>query len=405
MTLGERLIVGGLNFTMIRILMFFGWARLIFRGELNTLRINRIDKFVLLWALSKFTFHNLLWQDGKEFQNTLGGLYNDLGMYFLFRFLVRDMQDIKQAIKMFAMFIVPVGLFMLNEKLTGRNAFAVFGGVPAITNMRDGSLRCQGPFQHPILAGTFGGTALPLFVAFCRERRNYLLACLAIASSVVIVVTCASSGPVLACICGLVGAATWRVRRQLRAIRWGVILLILSLQLVMKAPVWFLMARMDIVAGSTGYHRAALIDEAIHHFDEWWLDGTKETASWGQHLEDVTNQFIGQGIYGGVVTMALYIAIVSACFGGVGVATRAFKRRSATDSFYVWSLGAALFAHTITFLSVTYFDQNAVNFSLLLAMISAAVSCGALLDHRSHVTARCVYKHLASGAVSDVGAY
>ena len=40
--------------------------------------------------------------------------------------------------------------------------------------------------------------------------------------------------------------------------------------------------------------------------------------------------------------------------------------------FALWAMGAALFAHAITFLSISYFDQNFVNWYLLLALISTA---------------------------------
>jgi hypothetical protein len=38
--------------------------------------------------------------------------------------------------------------------------------------------------------------------------------------------------------------------------------------------------------------------------------------------------------------------------------------------YFAWALGAALFAHAVTFISVSYFDQNVIIFYLLLASIS-----------------------------------
>ena len=384
MTLGERLMIGGLNFTMIRILLLFGWVRLVCRKEIRSFKFNGIDTAVLAWVVSRIILHNVLWQNGKEFQNSLGGAYDEVGMYFLFRFLVRDLDDIKHAIRGFALFIVPVGVLMLNEKLTGHNVFAAFGGVHETTVAREGSLRCQGPFLHPILAGTFGAVVLPFFVGLYREGgRNRLIAALGIVSALTIVVTCASSGPVLACVCGILGLGLWGLRRQMKKILWGIVFTLVLLQLTMKAPVWFLMAKMDVFSGSTGFHRALLIDEALHHIDEWWLSGTKETKSWGGHLEDVTNQYINEGVYGGLLTMALYIRVVARSFKAVGSSVRILQRHDLKTAFCVWTLGAALFAHAITFLSVSYFDQNSVNFYLLLAMISTASSAALLLKKQT----------------------
>jgi hypothetical protein len=51
--------------------------------------------------------------------------------------------------------------------------------------------------------------------------------------------------------------------------------------------------------------------------------------------------------------------------------------------FTVWGLGAALVSHCTNFISVSYFDQNVVNWFLLLAMVS---SCGGVLLQRTTFT-------------------
>jgi len=92
MTMGERVLIGGLNFTMIRILLLFGWVRLAIRREIRPLKFNPIDIAIVLWIVSGLILHNVLWQTGAEFQNSLGGAYDKVGTYFLLRFLVRDVK-------------------------------------------------------------------------------------------------------------------------------------------------------------------------------------------------------------------------------------------------------------------------------------------------------------------------
>ncbi len=70
--------------------------------------------------------------------------------------------------------LVPLVAAMLYEKATGRNVFAVLGGVSEMTLIREGKLRAQGAFQHPILAGTFGATVLPLMVGLMRMKDRGL---------------------------------------------------------------------------------------------------------------------------------------------------------------------------------------------------------------------------------------
>jgi hypothetical protein len=178
---------------------------------------------------------------------------------------------------------------------------------------------------------------------------------------------------------------------------------LIALHLVMKAPVWFVIARIDIFSGSTGFHRAYLIDQAIAHFSDWWLLGTKSIDSWGQDQlhGDITNEYISQGVRGGLLTMVLFILIIVVCFRIVG-RLQAYKDLPIAMRTCAWALGAALFAHVLSYLSVSYFDQNLVIWYLLLAMISSTLAASAAIRHRErgrrpHVSANAKVDYEASG--------
>jgi hypothetical protein len=373
MTMGMRVMVGNLNFTMLRILMLFGWARLVFRGEMKGFRLNTLDKVLIIWSFVGLIAYTILWGSSDAFKYKLGSAYNNLGFYFMFRFLIRDMEELLQGIKLYALLVVPLAGFMIVEKMTGHDSFSIFGGVPPETYIREGTLRCQGPFAHPILAGTFGATLMPLFVGLWQQKKNRLIAFGGMVAAAIITMTSASSGPLLACILGLVAIAAWPLRLKMRKIRWGIVACLAALQLVMKAPVWFLLARVDVFNGSTGYHRALLIDRALANLSDWWLVGTQNTWKWASeddHLFDVTNNYILNGADGGLLTMILFIAIVAIAFKGVGRAVVGSDgKKPEAEVRMLWALGAALFAHAVTFISVSYFDQNFVNWYLLLAVI------------------------------------
>ena len=84
------------------------------------------------------------------------------------------------------------------------------------------------------------------------------------------------------------------------------------LQLVMKAPVWFLIGRVGVVGGSDGYHRAYLIDRCIYNFWNWWLLGTKSTNAWASadnHLFDVTNQYVATAADGGLLALTNWVGV------------------------------------------------------------------------------------------------
>jgi hypothetical protein len=376
MTMGQRLIIGGLDFTMLRVLLLVGWARVILRREIQLGKLNAIDKAIIAFAVSSIVTYTLLWGTVGAFVNRLGFAYSALGAYFLFRMLLRDTDDCLRVVKVTAVLVIPLAAIFVYESVTGENVFAVFGGVPPATTIRDGRLRCQGPFGHPILAGTFGATLVPLFIGLWRQPgRIKPLALAALASCGVIVYASASSGPVVALLGGLFGVALWPLRKYMGAIRWAVVAGLVALALVMKAPVWFLIARISIVSGSTAYFRAYLIDRAIANFWDWWLIGTRSTRAWADAslgLHDRTNQYIAIGADGGLVSLVMFVAMIALSFRAVGNAVRGASPASSSLRFCVWTFGAALFAHAVNYSSVSYFDQNFINWYLLLALISTA---------------------------------
>src|SRR6185312_14499740 len=76
MTMGQMVVVSGLHFTMMRIMVLFGWVRILCRRELRPIRLNKIDKALIAWTVVAIISHTLLWQTWGEFVNRLGFGYN-----------------------------------------------------------------------------------------------------------------------------------------------------------------------------------------------------------------------------------------------------------------------------------------------------------------------------------------
>jgi hypothetical protein len=277
---------------------------------------------------------------------------------------------------------VMVAAFMIFEKLTTHNLHSVFGGVPEITAIREGHLRCQGAFRHPILAGCFGAGLIPLFVGLWFYRAKYRrLAVVGAICGLIMAVTASSSGALMAVLAAAGGLGFWSWRRHLRLVRWGAVLMIFALALVMKAPVWYLFAKLSNVAGGTGWHRAWLLDQTFAHFDEWWLFGTTYTAHWGPsglviaadpNMMDITNHYVMECVKGGLLKVGLFLVIVTRCFGTIGRRLKVEPAGSPTQ-YMVWALGVSLFTHCLSFMSITYFDQSILVWFWLLAVISGLV--------------------------------
>jgi hypothetical protein len=373
MTMGQRVIILGLNFTMIRLLLLCGFVRVFARGEVVGGKLEPIDRAMIWWVLASIVTYTLLWRSTEAFVNRLGLAYDALGLYLLFRVLVRDVDDMRRVVVQFAWLVIPLAVSMLVEKSIGRNPFSALGGVPPETIVREGVLRCQGPFAHPILAGAFGSALLPLFLSLWSQRGvSGLLVLCAIVSSGVIVWTAGSSGPLMAAALGMIGWWLFTLRRQMRAVRWTLGLTILALHLAMAVPVWFLLARVGVFGGSTGYHRAILIDHAVHRFSEWWLVGTQSTGHWGYYMFDITNQYVLVGVQGGLISLVLFVTIIVRCFAAVGRAVHEWGDAHRQAQKLAWGLGVSLLVHAVNYISVPYFDQNIVNWYLLLAMICTA---------------------------------
>lgn len=372
--LQQRIMVYSLDFYIIRILILFGWTRVLIRGEYS-IRLNTIDKLMVLWAVSAVATYSILWQTWGAFINRLGVSFDIIGIYFLVRFLVRDFDDIVWVIKIFAFVTIPVAAAMFLERVNGRNLFSVFGGVPDVTIVRWGKMRCQGAFSHPITAGTFGAAVFPLLIALRLVGGNgrALMAFGAVAATVITVST-SSSGPLLGYFAGVTALCMWFFRDRMRGFRWALALSLIALHLVMKAPVWALIARVNVFGGSTGYHRFYLFDQFLRRFNEWWLFGVQSTSDWGYYLFDVTNNFVRIGVDGGLSTLVIFIAILAFSFQSIGRAIRSTED-DVRQKIY-WALGASLLVHVVSFFGVSYFDQIKIVLYMLLGMVSVARSLG-----------------------------
>lgn len=381
--LGQMFMVAGLNLQFFRILLFASWLRVLAKGEYTRVRWGRIDRLFAWWLAVTLVFGVFTQPTNfaERFINRSGEVFNAGCTYFLIRCWIRSLDEVVQITKAMAFVITPLAVSMVVEKFTARNIFSFLGGVPDVTTERDGSLRCQGAFRHPILAGTYGATMFPLFVGlWWMDRRNRTIASIGILCSILITLAATSSGALLALIGACAGFALWKWRARMRLFRWGVVAVLAALAVVMKAPVWYIFSRLSEIVGGTGWYRSFLIDQAVSHFNEWWLVGSKFTAHWAPGGEtpagnpnntDIINHYISEGLEGGILKVVLFVAIIVQCYrvlGGVVTRTRTVQMR---ERKWAWAMGVCLIAHCISFMSVVYFDQIIVMWFWILAATAA----------------------------------
>ena len=363
--------IGPFHFTVLRILICIGLLRTILRGETLNGGLRVTDALMLLWGIwliASVAFHR---DPATQLITRLGNALDAMGLYALFRIFCSTRTDILRTLRFIPVLLTPLAVLMLCEKATAYNVFSVFGGVQDSPVIRGGHVRAQGPFDVSILAGTIAAGCLPLILALWWESRRLVI--LGVIAAVGMIYASTSSGPILTAMWGIFALALWPFRDRLRWFRWGAVASYLVLSMVMKDPPYFLMARIDLTGSSTGWHRSEIIRSAFAHLSEWWMAGTDRTIHWMPYglpwspdHTDITNQYLSLGVIGGLPLMLLFIAVMVTVFSRLG---RCLHDPHATLSsrWLAWALGASLFSHAVTFMSIWYYDQSMVFLYLNLA--------------------------------------
>jgi len=373
----QQFYVGGLHFFAQRIVILCGclrlfWAKAPAGGSIFGGGINRIDKVFLWWAIARATAFTLRFHDGGALANQIGFIWDTVGGYFLVRYLIQDEDDIRRTAKVLAVIAVVMAGCMVYEQRTLVNPFALLMGGKVHPDVRYGRVRCRGIFAQQILASAFGGTLVPLFCWLWKGGKSKIGAIAGLTASSLITWTASSSTGISAYLMGAGVLCMWPIRRHMRVVRWSIVAAILGLTMMMKAPLWYIMARVDFVGGSTGWDRAYLVDQFVRHFTDWFLLGT-DSAVWGDFTWDLCNQFVAEGSQGGIVAFVLFIALVALCFQRIGIARKAAEGDLRREKM-LWMLGALVAAHVAGFFGISYFDQSKVWWFATLAMISAATT-------------------------------
>jgi hypothetical protein len=355
--IAQVIVLGGIHFTVLRMLIIAGLIRRAtspgsssegkYPGGFNTL-----DKVVVLWTISTLVIFCLQWMELQAVIKALGEFLDDLGGYLVVRFFIPDFDTVKRTVKVLAVICFVQAAFMLNEQVTHRNLFGYIGGWSVAVTYREGHIRSQGVLGN-INAGVFGAVLIPMFLWLWTQAKSRVTAFLGIAGAVTMVYTSDASTSILALGGSILGLIFWPLRRNMRAVRWALLLALTGLHLVMKAPVWALIARIDLTGGSSGQHRSYLIDNCVRHFSEWWLLGTKHYNEWGWFMFDLCNQFVAVAVTGGLVTLVLFIMIYSRSFGAIGTA-RKLVNGDRKQEWLLWCLGCTLFAHVVASFGIGY---------------------------------------------------
>ncbi len=393
---GQSIDLFGMNLFPTRFLEVAAFLRVLARREFSFAELNRVDR-ALLWLYAYTTVIYLI--RSKEGHAAMIATSCDaLLCYFAFRGLVRNMGDLRWFLSTLVVVLVPFMILLAIERKTGRIPLRFMAGSAGVEGafVRDGSPRCFGSFRNMDLLGTFGATFLPLYVALIMAKIDRPRAMIGAGFCLAIVFFANAGGPVSATGVAFVGWALWAIRHDMRLFRWGLVMALGMLAVVMKAPIWYLIDRVSQVTGGSGWHRSYLIDVCIRHLDSWWLVGMPiaDTADWFFYVishtggADITNEYIHFGISAGLGAVALLIWLLVRAFSQLGKAmaiVRSAGSKYRPNELMLWGLGVMLTVHVINWLGISYFDQIHVVWMMQLAAI-ATLSSLVLQDRQPGVT-------------------
>jgi hypothetical protein len=380
-TTGQGIEIGFSTFYVHRILCLVFLLRMIIFKELkNIFPLQKTDVLVFLYCIVNI-FIVLLQKDNDGIEVFRVGRSLDIGAtYLCFRVFIRSIKDVESFVFFLFILFFPISILMSYEKITQHNFFSVLGGVPELSLIRDGTIRAQGPFSHPITAGTAAATFYPFFLIFLISKKKRILsAILGFIGMLLIVFSTGSSGPILTFACCTIALSFWPFRENMRFVQISIVLTCILSEIFMRAHFWYILAKINIMSGSNGWQRAELITQSLLHFNEWWLAGTSFTrhwmptgVGWSERHTDITNMFIGQAVKGGIPLLAIFILIIALSFKKIGKCIKNKNVPIDIKQIY-WVYGSILFSHVITFFSIAYFDQIQLFYYMLIAMISSSI--------------------------------
>jgi hypothetical protein len=334
-------------------LTLVGIMKLTLMGHSRIIQWNRFDRLILIWAIIGSLVYMVQQATFGAIINRFGFMFDSLGMYWLFRQVVRDWEDVYFAVKIFAIFAIITAPLIALEKFQGSSFFSLFGTVQGAFHR--GRYRAAGPFPHYIMMGCFWALVLPFFYARIKVIKKNMLYWLACFSSLSSVYFSASSTPIITVGAIIIFWLLYSYRMHGNKIFKIICCILFLLHLIMKAPVWHLMSRVDVFGGSTGWHRYYLFDNFVHHMSEWFFLGTKSTEHWGRGLMDITNQFVLEGVRGGMITLILFIVII---YNSVKIPGNFSLANIIPETKWMsWAICVAMLGHFITFWGVSYFGQ------------------------------------------------
>ena len=380
--------LAGINVFPMRLLGAVAFSRVLLRGEFTQRNANRLDRavvttyvFIAVVAIGRSLITGGAGLATTQFSVTdqIGNLADTLFIYFAFRGLLKDREDLTRVLSGLAVMLVPYVALLMVERTTGNSPFAAVGGWARI-DLYDVRVRCVGSFKHPALLGSFGASFFPLFLALSIWPKTRPIGFLGSGACLAVVLLAHAGGPVSMLLVGIGGWLLWPLRRDTRRIRYWILTGLCLSSIAMRGPPWWLMEKASRVfgLGGDGWHRAEVVNIAVDHISQWWLIGMPLalTHDWFPYriggAADITNYYVAIGLDSGLFGIVLFIVLLTRAYRQTGYAIAgSISSENGSAALMAWAVGVTLTTHVVNFFAITYFDQMYAVFAFHIAAVSA----------------------------------
>ncbi len=367
----EEIIIAGFNFQPARVVVLVGISRALMGAAGRKYRFVPLDGLVLAWGFNLSLMSLLRHQDFGAIVMEMGRLYEIFGLYFLARLTIQSRSQLIAALQTVAFCAILSFVLGAAEMGLGRKPLAfLFSSIGPEVHIREGQVRVEGVFPHPNAFGNFMCVSVALCWALAQARlvrgAVWLGVCGALAA--IGCVGLSNSGtPLSTLVLTLVAIGLFYYRSATPWLVGGTFSFLVLYHLTW-GKWWGLVCRASSIVGGSGYHRAELINQFFKRIDEWGFMGTADIRDWNV-VGDPANQWVTEGLNGGLTGLLLFASVVGAGFFVIRRALRVVG--TAREAALIWGVGCALFAFCISFIGLANFGQINVLWFGVLGMVGS----------------------------------
>lgn len=379
--------IGTVDLVVGRIVVGVLFARCFFNDDLRgNFKWNWLDTWVSL-SVGIGAVIVCLTQPGMDSVINRGGYIMDTWFaYMAARFCITNIEQLKTAVKIVGIGLVPLALLGVYESI---NHVIVFEPMmeycPWIDDVftygyepRWGFTRAFGPFSHPILFGCCFGLFLPLVYFLHHESDTWKYTSYILCGFLILgALSSMSSGSWVMVMVVIFGLMIERAKYLLKPLTLLGALMFLTVVIVSNRPFYHVAVSYINPLSGAGWHRARMIDAAIDTFNEWWLAGYGgANPGWGRYvgmtISDITNEFLVAGVNYGIWGVIALCAVVLEAFRST---TSAYLRiENPVSRSLLWAYGCILASVLVSWMSVSFFGQMLPLFYAVLGLLATATA-------------------------------